>query len=570
MDKPLQPLDMRTVIDSSRLMQAIDHMGIGVAITDPNLKDNPLVYVNQGFTKVTGYTPEEVLLRSIRFLQGEDTAPEHLNVIKKSIKDQKAETVTIKNYRKDGQFFWNQLIISPIFDTDGHLEYYIGLQFDVTEEVEKREAADYQLALLSNFDPVTGLLSISSFKKELDTEIGLGENFAVLRINVNRFRYINESYGEDVGDKLLVAISERLKHHFGPETAISRSFSDDFIVLLIGDKGRPGPEEASSFLEMLRMPYYIDEETIRIDISLGISMYPDHGMTGTLLLKHAEVAMKQGKVDYSGQPCFFNYSLLERLQKRMDIEKKMPAALENGEFELYFQPKTLASTKELKGVEALIRWNDPECGLISPMQFIPIAEENGFIIQLGRWVLEEACFRSKSWQDMGYPPIPVSVNVSAVQFKHPQFIEMVERALEKTGLDPSLLELEVTETIFNDPRTIKEKLDKLKQHGISISLDDFGTGYSSINYLKNLPIDVLKIDKAFIEKTPESEQDNHLLRSIIQLGKSFGLTVLVEGVETQEQFDFLGGNGCDLVQGYYFSRPLDLNGMEKLLERLYA
>lgn len=232
---------------------------------------------------------------------------------------------------------------------------------------------------------------------------------------------------------------------------------------------------------------------------------------------------------------------------------------------MFYQPKIDLSTQALTGLEALIRWNDPENGRISPASFIPIAEDSGFIVELGEWVLWEACRTNKKWQDAGYPKLPISVNVSAVQFRHPQFVRTVETVLEQTGLEPKYLELEVTESLLNDPVLIKDRLDSLKQRGISLSIDDFGTGYSSIYYLKELPLQVLKIDRTFVQNTPSSPRDNSLLQSIIQLGKSLGLTVLAEGVETKEQFDFLRQNECDQIQGFYYSRPVDSDTMEEML-----
>lgn len=220
----------------------------------------------------------------------------------------------------------------------------------------------------------------------------------------------------------------------------------------------------------------------------------------------------------------------------------------------------------LTGYEALIRWNDPVQGYIPPNTFIPIAEDTGFIVELGEWVLREACRANKQWQDNGFPKLPISVNVSAVQFRHPQFLRTVENVLKETGLAPQYLELEVTESLLNNPVIIRETLVALQERGISLSVDDFGTGYSSINYLKSLPLQVLKIDRAFIQETPFSERDSLLLLSIIQLGKSLGMTVLAEGVETKEQFDFLQKHGCDQIQGFYYSRPLNVSDMEKLLK----
>ncbi|RUT45264.1 EAL domain-containing protein [Paenibacillus anaericanus] len=559
-----------SIIHSSALLKSIDKMGVGIAITDPTLPDHPLVYVNQGFEKITGYTREEVLMRNCRFLQGEETDKEHLGVIRKAIKEGRSDTVTIKNYRKDGSTFWNQFIISPVIGSEGKPTYFIGLQLDVTKEVEERNASKQKIQQLSYFDPLTELLNMNRFKEIMKSKLeatgSTKKMAAVLRVNLNRFRYINESYGEVTGNEILKQVAERLKNTLADGTPICRSFADDFIIFL-SDISDPLQihEIANNLSDTLKKPYSVFNEEITSGCGMGISLYPDDSQDVTKLLKHAELAMKEAKAESLNGPHYFDYYLMDKLHKRINIEKKLPRAMAEGEFELHYQPKIDTSTLTLTGFEALIRWNDPELGLVPPNNFIPIAEDTGLIVQLGEWVLLEACRTNKKWQDAGLPKLPVSVNVSAVQFKHPQFVHMVQSALEQTGLDPQYLELEVTESLLNTPLFIMEKLDSLQEKGITLSIDDFGTGYSSIYYLKELPLQVLKIDRTFVRETPSSIRDSSLLLSIIQLGKSLGMTVLAEGVETEEQFNFLRDNGCDQIQGYYYSRPLNQMSMEKLL-----
>ncbi|WP_238996451.1 bifunctional diguanylate cyclase/phosphodiesterase [Paenibacillus pinistramenti] len=558
------------IITAPELIRAMERMGVGLIITNPNLPDNPVIYVNQGFKEMTGYEAEDVLMRNCRCLQGPDTSAEDLKKIKLAQTERRAETVTLKNYRKDGTPFWNQLTISPVFGESGELLYFIGLQFDITKEVEEKENSSRRIRQLAFFDSLTGLLNMSHFKTELEKQLQEDIPCAVIRLNIDRFRYINESYGDKVGDSLLLEAAERMKQAAGKDGILCRSFADDFIVLL-------KPEKCSRYhihmlarmlADALHKPHYYKNEEIRLSYSIGISMYPDHGNEGFQLLNHADLALKKCKQENIGEPYWFHFSLLDQINKRIEMEKKLPKALENEEFELYFQPKCGGSPEmPLAGAEVLLRWNDPEQGLVPPMDFIPIAEENGFIIRLGEWILSESCRLAKAWQEEGYPKIPVSVNVSAAQFKHPHFIDMVEHALVSSGLEPKYLELEVTETMLNDPVVIKEKLERLRSRGIKISIDDFGTGYSSIHYLKTLPIDILKIDKSFVQDTPMSKQDSALLVSIIQLGKSFGLTVLAEGVESKSQLEFLAASGCDLIQGYYYSRPLNREAMEQLFRK---
>lgn len=568
-DKDENNTNVESLIKSSALLRSIDMMGVGMTITDPTLEDNPLIYVNQGFEKITGYSREEVLLKNPRFLQGEETDREHLAVIKRAIDTGKPETVTIKNYRKDGTTFWNQFIMSPLME-DGKPVYFIGLQFDVTDEVEEREASHQKIQQLSYYDSLTGLLNANRFKEitkhKLEQSEANGTTAAILRFNINRFRYINESYGETMGNELLYKVAERIRAYFPDDTAICRSFADDFMVL-ISDIVDPLQihEIAHNLSEILKKTYILQNEELTIGFGMGVSLYPDDSKDTTSLIKHAEMAMKEAKAESLNGPHYFDYYLMDKLLERINIEKKLPKALTEGEFELYYQPKIDASTMEITGFEALTRWLDPELGLIPPNNFIPIAEDTGFIVQLGEWVLWEACRTNKKWQDAGLPKLPVSVNVSAIQFRHPQFVNTVQNILEQTGLEPQYLELEVTESLLNTPLVIKEKLNSLQGQGISLSIDDFGTGYSSIYYLKAFPLQVLKIDRAFVHGTPNSNRDSSLLLSIIQLGKSLGMTVLAEGVETIEQFEFLKEHGCDQIQGYYFSKPLNEHAMQSLL-----
>ncbi|MCM3701727.1 GGDEF domain-containing phosphodiesterase [Paenibacillus macerans] len=563
--------NFESIIDASTLLHAIDLMGVGLAITDPRLQDNPLVYVNRGFEEITGYSREEVLLRNPRFLQGAETNKEQLEVIRQAILSGRPSTVTIKNYKKDGSTFWNQFTISPILDPDGEPLYFIGLQLDVTREMEERRASTEQIRQLSNLDPITRLLNMSRFRELMHAELLKAESekktAAVFHVNLNRFRYINESYGESTGNELLRQVADRLRSSFAEETLMCRSFADEFIVL-VSDISDPLfiHTLALGLSDALHEPYVLAGEEIQIGFGMGISLFPDDGPDVTQLLKHAELALKEAKEEALNGPHYFDYYLMDKLLERVSLEQKMARALAEGQFELHFQPKVDSATVNLTGYEALIRWKDPIQGNIPPNTFIPIAEDTGFIVELGEWVLREACRANKQWQDNGFPKLPISVNVSAVQFRHPQFLRTVENVLKETGLEPQYLELEVTESLLNNPVIIKETLVALQERGISLSVDDFGTGYSSINYLKSLPLQVLKIDRAFIQETPCSERDSLLLLSIIQLGKSLGMTVLAEGVETKEQFDFLQKHGCDQIQGFYYSRPLNVSDMEKLLK----
>lgn len=548
--------NVESAIGLSDFLGTIDTMGVGLSIVDAKMEDLPLVYVNKGFLEMTGYSKEEVLLRNCRFLQGEGTDKRQVNTLRRVIEECKTETITLKNYRKDGSYFWNQFIISPIFDDTGDVVYYIGLQFDITSQVEEELDAAQKIKDLSDFDQLTGLMKLNNFKRALQLQIK--NNFcpgALLRINLNRFRNINNSYGESVSDEVLIEVANRLRRVF-PDVPIARSFADEYIVLHNLDS--ISLENALLAVEQeLKKPYLLLAEKVVVGFSIGISQYPENGTNEEALLSFAELAMREAKKDSTMNYRFFNEELAKKLKTRMYIEKNFAQALRNQEFLLHYQPKVDAKTSAITGMEALIRWEDPTKGLISPVDFIPIAEETGFVMELGEWVLMEACRTNRKWQDKGLRSVPVSVNVSAVQFMHPNFTTTVKNVLKETELDAAYLELEITETMLIDPSIIIKKLKELKGIGVSISIDDFGTGYSSIQYLKDLPIDTLKIDRTFVMETPLSRRDNALLLSIIQLGKSLELSVLAEGVESEAQVAFLQKSSCDYIQGYYFSRPLD-------------
>ncbi|WP_232824073.1 MULTISPECIES: bifunctional diguanylate cyclase/phosphodiesterase [Paraliobacillus] len=542
-------------------LDAINSMGVGLTVVDATKRELPLIYVNQGFVEMTGYNKEEVLNKNCRFLQGNSTDQKEVDKVRDAIKEAEATGVVLKNYRKDGSYFWNQFIISPVHDTEGKLTYFIGLQFDVTEEIEEKNYSNKKMKELSNFDRVTGLMNLDFFKKRIQQIINQDKKGSLLRINLHRFRNVNNTYGEALSDNILLQVAERLRQ-VCTLTPICRSFADDFVILYSNELSL---EDILTELEQkLSRPYLLQGEEIQLDYSIGISQFPENGQDVESLLTFASLAMKQAKQFTTRSYAYFNLQLSEQLAERMRLEKRFQHALEENEFSLHYQPKYTVES-ELRGMEALIRWSDPKFGMISPANFIPIAEETGFIIELGEWVMYTACVQNKKWQEEGFEAIPVSVNVSAVQFVHPKFVNKVEQTLNETGLSPASLELEITESLLIDPEHIISKLHKLKALGISISIDDFGTGYSSINYLKDFPVDTLKIDRSFIINVPENKRDAALLHSIMQLGKSLGLTVLIEGVETKEQLQFFKEHDGDLIQGYYFSKPLPVDAMTKKL-----
>ncbi|GGM27606.1 hypothetical protein GCM10011351_11800 [Paraliobacillus quinghaiensis] len=555
----------KSTITLPDFLDAVNSMDeVGLSIVDPTKKDLPLVYINQGFINMTGYDSKDVIGENCRFLQGVDTDQRKVNKIRDAIKQKRSASVILKNYRKNGSTFWNQFIISPAYNQCGELAYFIGLQFDVTEDIKEKEHTEKKIEKLAHFDKLTGLMNLDYFKRNIQQVIDRHEGGTILRINLKRFRNVNNSYGEAQSDGILLEVSQRLRQ-VCPTTPMCRSFADDFIILF----PEKHPLLVEDIIELLKQklikPYVLQGEEIHLDYRIGISKFPEHADDVESLLTFASLAMNEAAKEITAKPyVYFNSKLSERLEERMSIEKRFPHALENNEFILHYQPKYTTEGKVV-GMEALVRWLDPIVGVINPAQFISVAEETGFIVELGTWVMYEACRQNQAWQNQDLLPIPVSVNVSAIQFVHPNFVNSVEDILLKTGLDPRFLELEITESLLIDVDHIISKLQKLKALGVSISIDDFGTGYSSINYLKDFPVDTLKIDRTFVMNVPENERDAALLNSIMQLGRSLGLTILIEGVETKEQLQFFKEHGGDLIQGYYFSKPLTKFKMSQLL-----
>ncbi|MGJ9381875.1 EAL domain-containing protein [Salipaludibacillus sp. CF4.18] len=564
-------------LTSDNLLNVIEEMGIGVTITDPHLPDNPIIYVNKHFESMTGYSKEEVMYKNCRFLQGPETNQEDTDIIRTAIRNNTPASLTLLNYKKDQTPFWNQFVISPIFQENLDLPmYFIGLQFNVTNLVDQKKAFEQRIHQLTSFDSLTGLMNMTNFRsyisKDLQNFNKKHETRAVIAININRFRYINESFGEHSSNEILMKFADRLRKNLPNHTRITRYFADLFVVYLAEDKeNRQSLAELLANLnDQLTLPYSIQGEIIRLNVRIGSSIAPEDGSSAQVLVKNAEIAMNEVKIIPNKFYRNFTYDILDRIQKRVRIENRLLTALAQDEFELYYQPKIAEFSTSIYGVEALIRWNDPDNGLISPDDFIPIAEETGFINDLGRWILAEACTQSMKWKLEGLGEIPVSVNISAVQFQHPGFLQDVKHIMSETGIKPKNLELEITETLLNDTKHIETKLHDLKALGIAISIDDFGTGYSSIYYLKSLPIDILKIDRAFVHDLYEKKNNQSLLRSMISLGKSMDLKVVCEGVESKEQSDFSFNNNADLIQGYYYSRPLPVHAFKNWLQQFQS
>jgi diguanylate cyclase (GGDEF)-like protein len=437
---------------------------------------------------------------------------------------------------------------------------------DITEEKIAKETIQH----MAFHDELTGLPNRRLLKKTLEETINhsnpSSSQFAVLVMDIDRFKIINDSLGHAFGDQFLKLVTDRLQHAtVGLNVTIARMGGDEFTLIC---HGNPIQEAAITIaqrvIDLIQVPYRLKDNDFYVSASIGIAVYPEQGGDAEQLLKNADAAMyvvkHKGKNGYQ----FYNSKLDDHILEKIGLEAALRKAVERSELIIHYQPQINLHNKQVIGVEALLRWVHPEKGIVSPGVFIPVAEETGLIVEIGTWVLREACLQMKHWQDMYGWDIPVSVNLSTQQFHQDNLVGLVERILKETQLKPEHLELEITESMMMDAGRSSQILQDLSSLGIQISMDDFGTGYSSLSYLKLFPIHKLKIDRSFIKDITDNEDDRAIVATIISMAHHLNLNVIAEGVETKEQLSLLMEQGCDDIQGYYFSRPLSAVDVELL------
>ncbi|GEB34925.1 hypothetical protein BPA01_45050 [Brevibacillus parabrevis] len=436
-----------------------------------------------------------------------------------------------------------------------------------TREEEQRAKVIIEYQALH--DDLTGLpnrrMLHQSLQETIDQSAEADSRFAVLVLDIDRFKMINDSLGHTYGDRFLQEVSNRIrKSTAGFDVVIARMGGDEFTLICKNvQSDQAFAELATQVVKEIEIPYRLQSNDYYVSASIGIAVYPDHGTGVEQLLKNADTAMYEVKKNGKNGFQFFSNELDNQLLLRIELESDLRKAVKQNEFILYYQPQVRASSNEIIGVEALVRWNHPTKGMLSPGIFIPVAEETGLIYDIGTWTLREACKQMKKWHSAGGPLIPVSVNLSSRQFHQANLVEYIRDILQETGLEAKYLELEITESMMMDADLSTEILNKLNDFGVKISLDDFGTGYSSLSYLKLLPIHKLKIDRSFITDITQNTSDQAIVATIISMAKHLNMDVIAEGIETKGQLDFLTENACKEIQGYYFSRPLPATEVEE-------
>ena len=535
----------------------------GIVITDA---DNQLLSVNRAFTEITGYTKQDVMGRNPSLLASGRQDKTFYETMWRAIQAEGRWQGELWSRRKNGDVYPQWLSISVVRNAQGQITQHIGILTDLSS----RKRAEEQIRVLSNYDALTHLPNRALLQDRAQVALAAAQRsqakVALMYIDLDRFKNINDSLGHAVGDRLLQELAQRLTAQLHPDDTVCRPGGDEFICLLPDTDDQGAAHVAQRTLATIAEPYVIDGQRLNLTASIGIALFPENGADLARLSQCADSALFRAKQQGRGNFQFFAPQMHERANEVLRIENDLRSALENKELLLYYQPQVDAHSLKIVGVEALVRWQHPEWGLVSPARFIPIAEESGQIREIGNWVLYSAIQQNADWQAAGLPIVPVAINLSVVQFKDAALCDTVVDALRVSGLAPDMAELELTESIAMDDSTFTiDMVARLHSLGIGLSIDDFGTGYSSLSYLKRFKIDKLKIDQSFVRDIQHDPDDAAIVTAIIGLAHSLGFQTIAEGVETQEQLDFLRAQHCDEIQGYFYSKPVPAEAFARLL-----
>ena len=545
----------------------VDNSVEGVVVTDANSR---ILSINTAVTRLLGYTEAELLGKTPRVFKSGRHGKAFYEALWASVRQTGHWEGEIWNRRKNGEVFPEYMSLSAVRDPAGTVTHYVCMFTDISEE----KARERQLEYLARNDALTGLSNRAWFASQLGHVVqearASGEHAAVLLLNLDRFKDVNDSYGPTTGDEVLKHIARQVQSALRPGDVLGRLAGDELAVVARHLRHADGAAAvARSLIAAVAEPWRSpDGFEVVVGVSVGICMFPEHADSAELLLQGAHAAVYGAKAQGRGAWCFFHEAMTQAARERLALESRLRLALAQGHLMVVYQPQVDIATGRILGAEALVRWNDPEEGMISPARFIPVAETSGMIGPLGEWVLREVCRQGQQWRAQGLPDLTLAVNVSPRQFHLTDLAGCASGALADSGFPAELLELEITETALAE-RTEEEArqvLTRLRGLGLRIAVDDFGTGYSSLAQLKRFPIDVLKIDQGFIRDIPQSEDDMAISAAIIAMGHSMGLSVLAEGVETEGQLAFLRERGCDSYQGYLCSRPLAADDFAALLQ----
>ncbi len=550
-----------------RLAKSVfDHTSEGVFVLDA---EGCFLSVNPAYAAITGYQAAELVGQSITSISETPQKEEVYAQVFEGVKEAGNWQGELLVKRRHGDYFpqWTQ--INAIFDERRQLQYYAGLVSDLSE----RKAADEKLDYLLNYDDLTKLANRVQFRDQLHRALvrfkDVAIPFALVLLDVDRFKHFNDSFGHGVADQLLAEVADRLSRNVQKADILARVGGNEFGCIVACSPTFDVDKFARRLFDCVtQKAYELDGKEVMLSCSIGIALVPEHARDIETMMQYGALAVQKAKYEGGNQIQHFNDALLSFSRERLEMEHALRNALNGDELEVYYQPKLDLHSKRITSFEALIRWVHPEKGLIAPDAFVNIAEENGLIADLGALVLESACRQTQRWTEQGFGAMSVSVNLSPRQLKDPALASIIRTTLAETGITPNQLELELTESaILEDMQSASSLLEDVRAQGIKVSIDDFGTGYSSLSYLRELPADTLKIDRAFVENVECSPEQQAIVKAIIVLGNALNMQVVAEGVENEAQLKQLEAFGCDLIQGYYVSKPISASAMEALLSK---
>ena len=548
-----------------KLSGAMEKVADSIFITDVN---GVIEYINSAFETVTGYCRQEAIGQTPRVIKSGKHDEQFYQQIWETVLEGEVYRNVCINRRKDGQLYHEAITITPLTDEQGKITHFISSGKDITENIQTQE----RLHHLAHHDALTGLPNRTLFVDRLKHALSRAERrkraVAVMFLDMDRFKVVNDTLGHEAGDRLLQAMAARLHACVREGDTVARFGGDEFAGFL---SDVASPEDVAivvtKFLDALAPPFTIDGHELFISGSIGISLYPADGTDTQTLMKNADTAMYRAKQQGGNTSEFYHAEMNAHALKRLGWETGLRRALEREEFVVHYQPQFDLNGGSVIGFEALVRWENGESGSVLPSEFIPLLEETGLIIPVGDWILHTACAQHKAWMEAGLPPMRIAVNISSRQFDNSELLKTIQRVMEDKCMQPEFLELEITESILmkNSEPDI-EALQAMSRMGMRFAIDDFGTGYSSLTYLKRFPINVLKIDQAFVQDITVNMDDAAIVRAIITMAHSLGMKTVAEGVETREQLDYLRTQGCDFAQGYYFSPPLSGDEIANLMK----
>jgi diguanylate cyclase (GGDEF)-like protein/PAS domain S-box-containing protein len=535
----------------------------GILIVDT---DERIVSVNSAFSRITGFSASEAIGQTPDLLRSGVHSADFRTEVRAAMHGAGAWQGEIIGKRKNGELFPQSVTISVVRQNDGEITH----AFSIFSDISVLRAAEERMQRLVNFDSLTGLpnrtLLCQLVGQALTSARRSNDHGALLVIDLNRFTTVNDTLGHEIGDELLRQVGQRFRQVLRDEDVLARVGGDEFVAALISiEKREHSAIVAQKLLAALDLPFVIDSQALHISASIGIAVYPEDSLDSAALLRFADVAMKRLQQNGEAGYLFYGPEMNQRAKEHWQLENELRHALSAGELRLHYQPKVSLRSGRIVGAEALLRWPHPEHGMIPPGRFVPVAEETSLILEIGSWVLEEACRQLRAWLDCGLDAAPVAVNLSARQFDS-QLPARLQAVVERHGIPHELLKLEITESLLvRGQENVIPIMNALAAMGFSLALDDFGTGYSSLAYLKKFPISTLKIDRSFVIGIPSDENDCAIAQAIVTMGKQLRQEIVAEGVETREQMSFLRDLGCDQLQGYLFSPPVTAEAFERMI-----